>query len=217
MSSELDPGHAVAVDAATRDLLVGQGLPAERTVPLDPRPVGPHVLVLPASGGPDAARSRDGSAVVTGWVDAAGRGVEVRRPLPPPDEVARAGAERARFGSALSDNPRLEFAPEVRDLLRGGAVDPRLMVLLAGLAGSLTIGVGELPAAPGGVPEEGPHRAAVITTVDGAPTTDAAAGAVLQDLVAGQNPPFRPEVLARTSESLWLIFLSPSPLTAPSG
>lgn len=218
LGSELDPGYPVAADPATGARLLEQGFPPERVVPLDPEPVGPHVLVLPsgAPGLPEPVETRVGSALVVRLGDGTGSALQVRRPLPSPAQVERAGDERARFGEALSTNPQLDLTPDGRQLLRDGAVDPRLLVLLAGLAGSYPIEVAELPPGPGATGDE-PRRSAVITAVDGAPTRDPVVADVLRRWLGAQGPPYAPEVVDRPGEPVTLEFRAPSPLRLPAG
>jgi hypothetical protein len=215
VDTQLDPAYAVAADPATRTRLIDHGLPASRTVPLDPAPTRPVVLVLPLDGDavpPGSAGPTARSVPIADVPDGAGGRLEVRRAVPATDAVTRAAADRIRFGTALAANPRISLAPGARDRLLDGTVDPRLVVVLAGLGGTYPVGVSGWGAEPGAT-DDSARRSAVITTVNGLPTAGPDGARLLRAWVDVQVPAYRPEVTGPQGEPLSLQFRAPAPLS----
>ncbi|WP_300017023.1 hypothetical protein [Pseudonocardia sp.] len=169
--SELQADVQLAVTPLAAAQLAADGFPADRLVPagapvgatLAPDAAGPVLLELPA--GPDGAPT-------------------VLRATTP------AAAEPVA-GSLLLGNPALVLTPDAADMLRSGAVDPRLAATVTGLAGAHVLTVAGFPAVAG-EPAGAPRRAGVVTAVDGVPVTEPAAVEVLSRWLDGQRPPFRP-------------------------
>jgi hypothetical protein len=117
---------------------------------------------------------------------------------PSPEQVAR----RRGLGRALLANPETVAPAPVAELLSDGAVDPRLLALLAGLATQFGLELHSLPVVPG---EEGHTlvRQAVIGAVDGVPPAD---DPVLADRVLGwlaaQRGPYAPHTVRLVDDGL---------------
>jgi hypothetical protein len=83
-------------------------------------------------------------------------------PVAPP---ALAGSATA--GTRLASNPNLTAPEHVRALLQAGAVDPRAVAVLVGLAGRGPVVVVDLPVVPGEDPAQPRHRV-ILDDVDAA-------------------------------------------------
>ncbi len=94
-------------------------------------------------------------------------------------------------GPELARNRSLDLTPDAGAALRADAVDRRLTATLAGLAAVHDLAVTAFPAVTG-EPGAVPLRRAVITRVDGRPTTDPVAVEILDRWLRGQQPPYRP-------------------------
>ncbi len=104
------------------------------------------------------------------------------------DAPAEGAAARARFGTALADNPALTLAPAAAAVLRAGDVDTRLMLTLAALSGAHRVGVGDFPPVALDVAGSS-RRQMVLTTFDGA---SASSSALLRTWLSAQQEPFTP-------------------------
>jgi hypothetical protein len=123
------------------------------------------------------------------------------------DPVER--ARRVRIGTALAGNPGLALAPAAAELLRSGAVDPRVMIVLVALTGAHTLAVADFPA--GALePQGSPRRQVLVTTVDGASATGDAASS-LRGWLDGQHPPYRPDVARDDPAGLLVGYRDPAP------
>jgi 4-amino-4-deoxy-L-arabinose transferase-like glycosyltransferase len=129
-------------------------------------------------------------------------------------------AARSAAGRALVDNPALDIAPGVEDLMTGGLVDARALTVLpeAASVGDLTIA--DVPALPGEESLEQPRRALLISEIDGVPVSQAgAATEEVADFLAEQPAPYNPKSVQRTAGGLLVTYSIGSPaglLTAPS-
>jgi len=113
------------------------------------------------------------------------RRVEVRRIGATDDDPL--AAARSQAGAALAANPRLDLDATATGLLQDGRVDPRLMTVLAGVAGRASFTVREFPAVPGEDAADGLRRTVVLDGPDPQAVRDALSaqrGAYLPDSVA---------------------------------
>jgi hypothetical protein len=176
--SELPADAPVRADALDRVELLAAGLPPER-------------LAAPA---PDAAQlvtDRRGAAPADCAVElAVGTGTGgARSAVCGPPEDPTAPAERARLGGELAGNPALVLAPEAAELLRRGAVDRRVVVVLAALAPTRDLRVEAFPATPDDAPDA-PRRRLHLGGLDGPAGEESRR--LLESWLAGQQPPFAP-------------------------
>ncbi|ODU05498.1 MAG: hypothetical protein ABS81_07345 [Pseudonocardia sp. SCN 72-86] len=121
--------------------------------------------------------------------------------------VASERADRARLGTALAGNPALALDPAAAAVLRSGDVDPRVMLVLATVAADHRITVAAFPTDPSDAPGA-PRRAALLTTVDGAP---AATTPLLPTWLAAQQQPFAPMTVGPAGTDLLLRWTAPPP------
>ncbi len=144
-----------------------------------------------------------------------GAHTEVWRPVTDV-EATRTAAEldrddRARIGAMLATNPFLTLSPQARRELAGGAVDARLITVLAGFASMHQLEIAEF--APASVePEDAPLRTVLITVVDGRPVTEPDAANLTERWLAAQLPPYRPLLVQDADGALLVRFATPAPL-----
>ncbi|ODU28834.1 MAG: hypothetical protein ABT15_32860 [Pseudonocardia sp. SCN 73-27] len=170
----------VAAPPGLRSDLIRDGLPASR---LD---AGAPLVV-------DGA----GSAVA-----AFGSGAGALRVTTPDDPASGPEADARRAaGAQLDANPRLDAPADVRAGLRAGAVDSRVLVLLAGLTGRGGVQVVALPAVPGEDPALPRHVVEIRSLTP--------AGAAW---VAAQRAPYAPDQTARTVDGVIVSWRVPAPL-----
>ena len=133
------------------------------------------------------------------------RQIEVRRLEPKGREVVQARREaQAAAGAQLARNPRLVATAEARALLRDGAVDPRLLVLLAAAADRHELTIADFPARAG--EESGLRRTVTITAVDAQAPEGTAPGTALRSWLDGQQAPFAPASAASAEGALVIGF-----------
>jgi hypothetical protein len=118
-------------------------------------------------------------------------------------------AARARFGSALARDPALSLQPEAAAALQAGVVDPRLVLVLADLAGPRRLAVDAFPVEPL-EPPNALRRHVLLGAVDGLP----AAGdpqALIRTWFAARQPPLVPNSIEVQDEALLIGFPAPTP------
>jgi hypothetical protein len=108
----------------------------------------------------------------------------------------------------MTANPRLRLAPAAADQLRQGAVDPRVMIVLAALTGAHTLTVSAFPAEPL-EPPDAVRRRVLLGPVDGRPAADPPPE--LRDWLAAQQPPFAPAVVQPDPDGLVLGYAGAPP------
>ncbi|NHC44717.1 hypothetical protein [Motilibacter aurantiacus] len=147
----------------------------------------------------------------------AGEGaIEVRRVEPDGAGAATAAQEadaaaRARVGTALAGNARLDLPAPARRQLAAGRVDSRVMVVLALALGEQRLGVAGFPAAPGEAAPT-PIRTVTVASADGEPVRDGApATSRLLEVLRAQPEPYAPQ-LSLAGGRLTVTFPAPSPL-----
>ena len=146
LGSATDPTTGVSVPPGVWANLLRAGVPAGRLVP------DGALAVTVGVPGPEQALAHFGHGSTALHVAATG---------PPPTEHMSTATE----GVQLADNPNLDAPDEVRALLRAGAVDPRAVAVLAGLATRGPVALADLPVVPGEDPALPRHRA-VLTDLD---------------------------------------------------
>jgi uracil-DNA glycosylase len=128
-------------------------------------------------------------------------------------QVATDRRERREAAVQLATaTPQLSLARPAAWTLATGAVDGRLLTVLASLAAGHRITVAALPAVPGEYGVYSLHRVARITTYDGAAVATGTAGAQkLRQWLTAQLPPYQP-LMSLSEDGLTLRYPSPSPL-----
>ncbi len=193
VTSELDPTTTLQADPLIAAELVGDGVRADRLVPVGD-PAG-DLLVEPG------ASASTGQVLLTLPVGPGGRPVTVSGPADPGDLDGVPGI-------LLADNPALTLDGDAAAVLRSDGVDPRLTTTLAGLTGVHDVRVAAFPVAPG-EPAANLRRTALVTEIDGVPVTDTDAAAVLTRWLDGQQPPFRPSDVIPTDGGLAVHYTLP--------
>jgi hypothetical protein len=216
IDTELAPGTVLRADALDRAELVADGVPSARlrdsaapTAPgdvvvvtdrptdglrPDPTPFSCVEVAVLA----DLPRGSGGAPAVVCSTDVAGaREVEAEQP------------RRARLGEQLVGNSSLTLSAGAAQLLRSGAVDARVVLVLAAIAGTHRLTVGDFPAAPLD-PQDAPRRRMVIAEVDGATATGAPLG-LLSNWLGTQQAPFAPTEVRPVGAGLVVGFPTPSP------
>lgn len=150
--------------------------------------------------------SPDGTLVVARFERPGARALLVVDPapgVPTPEELDR----RHSLAAAMLANPTTGADGRAAELLRAGAVDQRLLSLLAALGAQFGVGVADFPAAPE-EPQGGPlaRRALVDRLGDdallpGAPTTER-----LLAWLGAQLPPFAPDAFEVTDDGVLIEF-----------
>lgn len=212
LATDTGPAVAVGADALDRAELLAAGLPAARLRGgTDPPVPGELWLVAdrPDGGRPAARPTRcaDGSVVAATARDSGGAPAQVCRTDGGGPAVAAENAARARLGTALAGNPSLLLTAPAAATLRAGAVDPRLMLVLAALTTAHRLAVADFPAVALDAPDL-PRRRAVLTAVDG---TDPASSELLRTWLSGQQPPFVPTLVAPEGPNLVVGYPAPPP------
>ena len=95
-------------------------------------------------------------------------------------------------------------APAAATLLREGAVDPRLLILLAAAADRHELAIADFPARAG--EESGLRRTVTITAVDGQAPDGTAPGTALRSWLDVQQAPFAPASAASAEGALVISF-----------
>ncbi len=203
-------GAALHADAADRAELVAAGFPPDRLrEPGGPAADGDLVLRTrrPAVA-PDACAP--GTLVATLPRPTGPADICTARSVVDTDPQAR--PSRVRVGTALAGNPGVRLAPAAADLLRQGAVDPRVMIVLATLAGGHTLDVADFP--PSTLePPTAVRRQVLVTAMDGVALTagDASSGVGLREWLRNQHAPYTPTVLRDDPAGLVVGYPSPTP------
>jgi hypothetical protein len=203
-------GAALHADAPDRAELVAAGFPSERLRDLGaPADAGDLVLHTRRPGDAPAACA-PGTRVVTLPRPAGPAEVCTARPVVDTDPQAR--PSRVRVGTALAGNPAVRLAPAAAELLRQGAVDPRVMIVLATLAGGHTLDVADFPASTL-EPPAAVRRQVLVTAVDGVALTpgDASSGVGLREWLRNQHAPYTPAVLRDDPAGLVVGYPAPTP------
>ncbi|HEY0637581.1 MAG TPA: hypothetical protein VGD67_08025, partial [Pseudonocardiaceae bacterium] len=218
IGDNLDPATVLVVDELTRAQLVRDGVDQGRL-----RPAGgerpPEALVVtttrPTRGHPPAPPP--GTSVPLATVDR-GPGdarAEVRRPVT--DLAATDTArtldrdDRRRVGGLLAGNPSLTLSDAARAALESGAVDSRLITVLAGFSSAHRLGISEFVTVPA-EPSDAPLRGVLITAVDGRPVTEPGAADLARQWLGAQLPPYRPLSVRRAGSALLVRYSLPGPL-----
>jgi hypothetical protein len=191
-------GAMLQADPLDRAELVVAGFPADRLRDLGGPVADVDIMLLtdrPHAGSQDGTPAHCGAGTLLATVPRVGAApAEICGARPTVADPAPAErASRVRIGTALAGNPSLQLGPAAADLLRRGAVDPRIMIVLAALAGGHTLAVPDFPQAalePAGTV----RRQVLVTALDGAPVR-AEAPSSLRDWFRSQVPPYAPAVV----------------------
>jgi hypothetical protein len=116
--------------------------------------------------------------------------------------LAGARERRAELGASLAGNPRLHLSKGAAAALRSGAVDPRLVFVLADFSGQHELQVTGFPTVAGETPGDPPLHRVMITAVDGRPASQPEATALLRNWLANQLDPYRPRGVDVTDPGL---------------
>jgi hypothetical protein len=122
---------------------------------------------------------------------------------PTPADLER----RRTLATALLANPATSAGAQATRVLESGQVDPRLLTLLAALAGQFGLGLDSLPPAPGESLRHTPAREAVVSSVAGRPLAPGLP--VTDNLVAyleAQLPPFAPDHVEAARDGVHVAF-----------
>ncbi|MGY1842177.1 hypothetical protein [Modestobacter sp. SYSU DS0875] len=223
---QLPDDAVLAADPRLAAELVHAGIDADRLVPAG----GP---VAAATGGPPLRLQ-----VITGDDPAGDARPLARFPAAPaPDDTApdhatvtvadpdpadptpQQLAARRELGEALLASPATTAPPAAAELLRSGAVDPRVLTLLAGLAARFGVELAGLPPVPGELPGVPVHQA-LLGSVGGEPLPDAAAADRLRAWLEAQRAPYRPARVTTVEDGLlltWRLAPDPDAMVTPGG
>ena len=206
VAGQASPDAIVACDPAMCTALQAHGVPAGRLLTLTPGrsdPLGSDLVVATAAvRGRFAARLAGVYAPVT--LASFGSGparIEVRAVAPDGAAAYRAALAtdaraRASAGARLLRNRSVHVSAAARPALAGGEVDPRLLAVLATLAGLHPLDVTGFgrpsPGAGAGVPLRSADIAGAAPPGPGAPVSLPGLMAILR----AQRPPYRPSSLA---------------------
>lgn len=210
--SESVGGAPIRADALDRAELLAAGIPAARLLdPDDPPAEGELVLVAdrPSAGlaGPGSSSCGEDAVVATTSRGTGGAPATVCRTDGGGATVTAERPARARLGASLADNPALTLAPPAEAALRTGAVDPRLMLVLAAMTTAHEIGVADFPAVDLDSPAI-PRRRVLLDSVDG---TDPAGSELLRTWLSAQQAPFVPALVEPDGAALLVGYPVPPP------
>lgn len=216
IDTELAPDTMLRADALDRAELVADGVPPARLRD-SAAPTAPGDVVVVSERPADGLRPDPGPFPCTGVAVIAdlprGSGgapaIVCRSDLVAAREVEAEQPRRARLGEQLAGNTSVALSPGAAQLLRSGAVDARVVLVLAAIAGSHTLAVSDFPAAPLD-PPGAPRRRMVITETDGA-VADGAPLPLLRNWLNGQKAPFAPTEVRPVGAGLVVGFPTPSP------
>jgi hypothetical protein len=187
IAAELPAATPVRADPLDRIELLAAGLPPQRLVGAQRGAQGGAqdgaVDLVTARGGGDPGPCA--VALAAGPGSGGGRSaVCPSRPQDPAEE-----SDRERLGGELAGNPALVLAPEASDLLRRGAVDRRVAVVLVALTRAREVRVDAFPETPLDAPGA-PRRRLLVGGLDGAEGEESRR--LLESFLRGQQPPFAP-------------------------
>lgn len=223
VDTQIDPAATVLVDRRTWADLVQAGLPASRISMVED-------FALPAA--TSTAFRVDADAAAGNGAVLASFGTDSRilqvaycsgsaTADPDPGATCRLGTgpeqsadrwSRAQLGSALLTNPSVQFAPAAREVVADGLVDSRLLVVLAALSAEHSVTVSAFPAVAG-EPAGAVRRSAHLGAIDGQPAVgDSPSAGQASGWLAGQQAPYRPDVVEYTRNALVIRYYAPSPL-----
>ncbi|HWM58277.1 MAG TPA: hypothetical protein VNO83_10605 [Pseudonocardia sp.] len=200
-------GTPVQADDLDRAELLAAGFPAARLRGLEERSVPGDLRLV--SDRPDGSPGRVGcagrTAVASNPRGTGGAPGAVCRTDGGAEAVDAEAPNRTRLGAALADNPGLQLSPPAATALRAGAVDPRLMLVLAAMTTAHRVAVEDFPVAEFDSVDV-PRRRALLSVVDGGP---AASSDLLQTWLGAQQPPYVPSLLRPEGTGLLVGYPSP--------
>jgi hypothetical protein len=217
----------VACDPAVCTALQADGLPAARLLVLGTAsadPLGSDVVVATA-----AVRNQFGArlasvyapAVIASFGSGAAR-IDIRATAPDgsaayESAVAADRQSRISAGAQLLRNPRITVAPGARAALSAGAVDPRLLMLLAALAVQQPVRIGAFGDSSPGAGASVPLRSAQIAPLQAGAKAESGLRSMLSFVDAQRQPylPLRASLVG--TSALTIEYAAPSPLGLLSG
>jgi hypothetical protein len=227
VAGQASPEAIVACDPAMCAALQAHGVPAGRLLVLTPAGAGPLgsdlVVATAAVRGRFAARLAGVYAPVTLASFGSGAAWIAVRAVAPDGAAAYWAAlaadarARAAAGAELLRNRSVRVSAAARAALAGGEVDPRLLVVLAALAGLHPLDITGFgrpsPGASAGVPLRSADIAGAAPPGPGTPVSLPS----LMTVLRAQRPPYRPSSLAivripRAGPVLRIGYPVPSPL-----
>jgi hypothetical protein len=198
VAQQVSPGAIVSCDPAMCAVLQAHGVPSSQLLVLllaDADPLGSDVVVATS-----AVRSQFGASLISVYAPEVlasfGSGttrIDIRAIAPDGTQAFEAGlaadrTARTGAGRQLLRNSRISASSAVRAELAAGDVDPRLLAMLAGLAGQLRVSVEAFGDPSPGAPQV-PLRSAEL-----GPATPAQLRS-MQSFLRAQRTPFLPAQL----------------------
>jgi len=217
VAGQLSRDETIGCDPAMCAALSTHGVAASRLLPLGPAGGGADVIAGPASAGP--AR---GAPVLLASFGSGASQIEIRAAAPGgaaayQRALAADLAARRSAGAQLLHSQRLRTGAAGAAQLRAGAVDSRVLIMLAMLASQHPWQVAGFGGASPGVPAAAaPFRQVILANSDGRALTAALA------LVNAQRAPYQPARtaivrLAGGRPGLLIDFAAPGPLGLLTG
>lgn len=216
VAGELSSDETIGCDPVMCTALSAHGVAASRLLPLGPGASGADVLAVPAPTAPAAsARTQEAPVLLASFGSGASQ-IEIRAAAPGgaaayQQALAADLAARRSAGAQLLHSQRLQIAAPGTAQLRAGAVDSRLLIMLAMLASQhpwQVAGFGD--SSPGMPPTAAPFRQVILTGPGGGALAAALA------LVRAQRAPYQPARaaivrLAGGQAGLLIDFAAPEP------
>ena len=226
VAGQLGSDETIACDPVMCAALRAHGVAASRLLPLGPAASGaPGTDVIMASPSARPWLSQDAPSLLASFGSGASR-LEVRAAFPGGAAAYQSAlrsdlAARRSAGAQLLRSRRIEASGQEAAQFQAGAVDTRLLIMLAMLASQHPLRVVAFGDASPGVPlAEGPFRQVIVASTDGGGGTAAVTAALA--LVRAQRGPYQPARagtvrLAGSQEGLLIDFAAPGPLGLLAG
>jgi hypothetical protein len=223
VAGQLSRDETIGCDPAMCAALSAHGVAASRLLPLGPAgSAGTDVIAVPAPAAPAAPAATRGAPVLLASFGSGASQIEIRGAAPGgaaayQQALAADLAARRSAGAQLLHSRRLQITAPGTAQLRAGAVDSRLLIMLAMLASQHPWQVAGFGDASPGVPSAAaPFRQVILTSSDGRALTAALA------LVSAQRAPYQPARativrLAGGQRGLLIDFAAPGPLGLLTG
>lgn len=226
VAGQLGSDETIACDPLMCAALRAHGVAASRLLPLGPAASSaPGTDVIVASPSARPLLSQDAPSLLASFGSGAGR-IEVRAVFPGGAAAYQPAlrsdfAARRSAGAQLLRSRRIEAGGQQAAQLQAGAVDTRLLIMLAMLASQHPLRVVAFGDASPGVPSaEGPFRQVIIASTDSRGGTAAVTAALA--MVRAQQGPYQPARasivrLAGGQQGLLIDFAAPGPLGLLAG
>jgi hypothetical protein len=214
-SATVQPAATALVNWVSQQLPAGAHLVADRSVVAELRRAGAPSELVSEEGDASSPGTSSTLTVTGGAVPAAGRlvarfGTPVALAVvdpspqePTADELAR----RRELATAVLANPTTRTGGSAAAQLRAGAVDPRLLSVLAVLAARSGVGIATLPADAAEPPDIPLARSALVDEVGGRPVSAGTQEATdLVALLRAQLAPYAPDRIAVTTGGVLIAY-----------